>query len=55
MSNPATLTVSTAPSNLINNPNFETGTTSWQFFNSGTGTFGTVSPGYEGNNAAMIA
>jgi len=27
---------------------------SWKYFTSGTGTFSTVSPGYEGNNAARL-
>jgi len=36
-------------------PCFESGTASWLFYTSGTGTFSTVSPGYEGSNTAQLA
>jgi hypothetical protein len=32
----------------------ESGTTSWLFHTNGTGTFSTVSPGYEGSNTAQL-
>jgi len=41
--------------NLISNPGFESGTTSWEFYTSGTGTFTTPTPGYEGINSALLA
>jgi hypothetical protein len=41
--------------NLISNPGFESGTTSWTFYASGGGTFTTPSPGYEGNKSAKLA
>jgi len=40
---------------LIKNPGFELGTASWLFYTSGTGTFSTVSPDYEGSNTAQLA
>ena len=40
--------------NLIANPGFESGTTSWIFYASGGGTFTTPSPGYEGNKSALL-
>lgn len=40
--------------NIIDNPGFELGTASWAFFANGTGSFGVTSPGYEGNNAAIL-
>jgi len=57
MSNAATCTVGTlAPvQSSINNPGFESGTTSWLFYTSGTGTFSIASPGYEGSNTAQLA
>lgn len=42
----------TTSTNIIKNPGFESGTTSWLFYTSGAGTFGTISPGYEGTSAA---
>lgn len=39
----------------ITNPGFESGTTSWTFYTNGIGTFNAASPGYEGNNAAVLA
>lgn len=39
----------------IENPGFESGTTSWKFYTNGAGTFTTVSPGYEGSNTARLA
>ena len=53
MSNSATLTVSTAV-NIILNPGFESGKTSWNFFTSGSGSFTTVSPGFNGTRMARI-
>ncbi|MFZ3382389.1 MAG: carbohydrate binding domain-containing protein [Candidatus Methanoperedens sp.] len=41
--------------NLVNNPGFESGTTSWTFYTNGSGTFSALSPGYEGNNAGVLA
>ena len=52
-SNNATLTV-TASVNLVKNPGFESGKTSWLFFTGGTGSFAAVSPGFEGNNSARV-
>ena len=40
--------------NLIKNPGFESGNTSWKFYTNGTGSFTTPAPGYEGNNSAML-
>jgi hypothetical protein len=54
-SNAATLTVTAALANNVNNPGFESGTSAWSFFTSGTGTFSVVSPGFEGANAARLA
>ena len=51
----AVLTVSTVTNNIINNWNFESGTTSWAFYTNGAGTFSVQSPGYEGSNAARLA
>jgi len=41
--------------NIILNPGFESGTSPWRFYTSGTGTFTIASPGFEGNNAAKLA
>ena len=41
--------------NIIKNPGFESGTTSWLFHTDGTGTFTAASPGYEGTKAAQLA
>ncbi|CAG1001530.1 hypothetical protein METP3_03352 [Methanosarcinales archaeon] len=46
--------LSTSDIKNIENQGFESGTTSWQFFTDGIGAFSTVSPGYEGTNAANI-
>ncbi len=56
LSNGVDLTI-TAPVQVpqIMNPGFESGTTSWLFYTSGTGSFTAVSPGYAGNNAAKLA
>jgi hypothetical protein len=40
--------------NLLTNPGFESGTSSWLFFTNGTGSYTAVSPGFSGNNAAKI-
>ena len=53
LSNSATLTVRTS-FNLIKNGGFEYGKGNWTFYSNVAGTFNIVSPGYEGNNAAMI-
>jgi len=39
----------------IMNPGFESGTTLWFFYTSGTGIFSTPFPGYEGSNTAQLA
>ena len=49
----ATLELTSLP-NSVNNPGFESGTTSWTFYTNGSGTFGALSPGYEGNNAGVL-
>ncbi|MFZ3383234.1 MAG: carbohydrate binding domain-containing protein [Candidatus Methanoperedens sp.] len=49
----AALPVKTSINNIIKNPGFESGTTSWTFYTNGKGTFGTAS-GYEGNNSARL-
>jgi len=55
MSKNATLTVLVATSiNLIKNPGFESGTTSWLFYTSGSGTFTAASPGIEGTKSANL-
>lgn len=59
LSNTATLTVFSPLNdninNIIANPGFEEGTTSWNFYTSGTGSFSVIQPGYEGNNSAQVA
>jgi len=54
--NEALLTVFEAPLsiNLINNSGFESGSVLWSFYTSGTGNFGTATPGYEGSNSARL-
>ncbi|MDL5502887.1 MAG: carbohydrate binding domain-containing protein, partial [Candidatus Methanoperedens sp.] len=55
MSNGAVLTVLPVPSvNLIQNPGFESGKTSWTFYTNGVGTFNAGPPAYAGNNSAKI-
>ncbi|CAG1001504.1 Endoglucanase C [Methanosarcinales archaeon] len=54
LSDPATLTVYFRP-NIITNPGFEEGTTSWNFYTRGIGSFGVIQPGLEGNNSAQLA
>jgi len=45
----------TAPSaNLITNPGFESGTTSWVFFTDGAGALASVAPGFEGSKAGRV-
>ena len=51
----AVITASQDNLNIINNPGFESGMTTWNFFTDGTGSFRVTSPGYEGNNAAILA
>jgi len=41
--------------NIIQNPGFESGTSSWMFYTNGGGTFSVSSPGFEGSNAANLA
>ena len=48
------LITSQAPQ-IIMNPGFESGTLSWLFYTSGTGSFTAVGPGYAGNNSAILA
>lgn len=50
----ATLELTSLP-NSVNNPGFESGTRSWTFYTNGSGTFGALSPGYEGKNAGVLA
>jgi hypothetical protein len=51
-----TLTVlSEGSMNVIKNPGFESGTTSWLFYTNGVGPFTIISPGFEGNSAAKLA
>ncbi|MDD5688208.1 MAG: DUF2961 domain-containing protein [Elusimicrobia bacterium] len=38
--------------NIISNPGFESGTSSWIYYDGGGGSFSTTSPGYTGTNAA---
>jgi Carbohydrate binding domain/Bacterial Ig-like domain (group 2)/Dockerin type I domain len=40
---------------IIDNPGFESGTESWTFYTDGSGTFGTVSPGFNGTKAANLS
>lgn len=54
-------TARTAPSiirkasvNLIKNNGFESGTTSWQLYTNGAGSFTAITSGYEGNNSAKV-
>ena len=55
MSNGAVLTVLPVTSiNLIQNPGFESGKTSWTFYTSGVGTFNVGPPAYEGINSAKV-
>ena len=51
----AVVTASRNNLNIIDNPGFESGTASWNLFTDGIGSFGVTSPGYEGNNAAILA
>jgi hypothetical protein len=46
----------TAPTgtNLMTNPGFESGTTSWYFFTNGAGSLATVSPGFGSTTAARL-
>ncbi|VVB54878.1 Laccase [uncultured archaeon] len=56
MSNGAVLTVLPVTSiNLIQNPGFESGKTSWTFYTNGVGTFNAGPPAYAGNNSARLA
>jgi hypothetical protein len=43
------------PSNVLVNPGFESGTSPWNFYTNGGGSFTTVSPGSGSTRAAMIA
>ncbi|MCD4765798.1 MAG: Ig-like domain-containing protein, partial [Methanosarcinales archaeon] len=47
-------TTEVVPTNVIQNPGFESGTSPWLFYTSGTGTFSVISPGFEGNYAANL-
>ena len=56
ISNGAVLTVLPVTSiNLIKNPGFESGKTSWLFYTNGVGTFSVGPPAYAGINSARIA
>lgn len=52
-----TATETPAPilANLIKNPGFESGITSWKYYTNGAGLFSIISPGYNENKAAKIA
>jgi hypothetical protein len=43
-----------APSSLVQNPGFESGTAPWQFFTNGTGSFSDIGPGGGSPHAAVI-
>ena len=45
----------TGTANIIDNPGFESGATSWQFYTTGSGTFKAAPPGFEAANSANIA
>jgi hypothetical protein len=40
--------------NLLNNGDFETGTSGWQFYTNGTGSFSTGTPAVEGSSSATV-
>ncbi|MCD4815081.1 MAG: Ig-like domain-containing protein, partial [Methanosarcinales archaeon] len=48
-------TTEATSNNIIQNPGFESGTSPWRFYSSGTGTFSVAPPGFEGDNAAKLA
>ncbi|MFZ3382388.1 MAG: carbohydrate binding domain-containing protein [Candidatus Methanoperedens sp.] len=41
--------------NFVNNPDFESGTTSWIFYTNGVGTFSASSPGFNGTKTANLS
>ena len=49
------VTVPQPTTNVINNPDFESGTTSWTFFTNGNGTFSASSPGFNGTKTAILS
>ena len=49
------VTVSRPITNILNNSDFESGTTSWIFYTNGVGTFSSSSPGYNGTKTANIS
>jgi hypothetical protein len=53
--NTFTTLIYTPSANLLTNPGFESGTSSWTFFTDGIGSFATISPGYELTKAAKIS
>jgi hypothetical protein len=42
------------PENIVVNGDFESGVTNWSFFTTGTGSFATASPGFEGSLAGLV-
>lgn len=57
-SSSATLVVVTSTpseSNGVSNPGFESGTSGWNYYTNGQGSFTASSPGYEGSMAASVA
>jgi hypothetical protein len=52
--NTFTTLIYTPSANLLTNPGFESGTSSWTFFTDGIGSFATISPGYELTKAAKV-
>ncbi|GEM_PF-2100410 len=50
----ATYTISSSLVNLIANPGFESGTTSWLFYTGGTGSFTAGTPAYAGSKGAKV-
>ena len=49
------VTVSRPITNILNNSDFESGTTSWIFYTNGVGTFSSSSPGYNGTKTANVS
>lgn len=49
------VTVPQPVANTINNPDFESGTTSWTFYTNGAGAFSASSPGFNGTKTANLS
>lgn len=49
------VTVPQPIANIINNPDFESGTTSWMFYTNGVGAFSASSPGFNGTKTANLS